>query len=321
MPLVVDIKRGSTEDGPGIRSTVFFKGCLLSCRWCQNPETMDPRAEIGFYPRHCLGCFDCEEVCPEGAVLRAKEARIDRSKCTRCGKCADVCPSKALRRIGTAWEVGDLLNHLLRDRVFYEASGGGVTLSGGEPTLWPQYAGRLLRSLKEKGIHTALQTCGDFDYRAFKEEMLPWLDVIMYDLKLLDGKQHLRWTGRDNRRILRNFSLLLKEGVDVVPRIPLIPGFTTSEENLRGLSAFLRDHGVLKCSLLPYNPLGLSKWDSLGKSRSALPAAWMESAHVEDCRRMCSPQSSALVPPHPQQWGRAQGEERDDESSKRFHGA
>jgi len=287
LPLIVDIKRGSTEDGPGIRSTVFFKGCLLSCRWCQNPETMDPEVEIGFYPRHCLGCFDCEEVCPERAILRTKEERIDRLKCTRCGRCADVCPSRALRRIGTPWEVDDLLKLLLRDRSFYEASGGGVTLSGGEPTLWPQYAGDLLRRLKEQGIHTALQTCGDFEYHAFKEQMLPWLDLVMVDLKLMDGKDHLRWTDRDNKRILRNFGLLLREGVEVMPRIPLVPGFTASEENLRGLSGFLKDHGIRSCALLPYNPLGLSKWDSLGKSRSDLPVTWMENSQVEDCHRIC----------------------------------
>jgi pyruvate formate lyase activating enzyme len=287
LPLVVDIKRGSTEDGPGIRTTVFFKGCPLSCPWCQNPEAMDPRVEIGFYPHHCMGCFDCEEACPEGAILRAKEERIDRLKCTRCGRCADVCPGKGIRRIGTAFEVDELLKRLLRDRVFYQVSGGGVTLSGGEPTLWPEYTGSLLRRLKEEGIHTALQTCGDFEYGAFREEMLPWLDLVMYDLKLMDGEDHFRWTGRDNKRILRNFSRLLNEGVEVVPRIPLIPGFTTSEENLRGLCAFLKDHGSLKCSLLPYNPLGLSKWDSLGKSRSALPVTWMEKSHIEDCRKIC----------------------------------
>jgi pyruvate formate lyase activating enzyme len=285
LPLIVDIKTGSTEDGPGIRSTVFFKGCPLHCTWCQNPEAMDPQVEIGFYPRHCIGCFDCAEVCPEGAILKGEDERIDRSRCTRCGKCADVCPGKAIRRIGRHYEMDELLEHLLRDRVFYEVSGGGVTLSGGEPTLWPEYAGNLLRRLKQEGIHTALQTCGHFDYITFKEEMLPWLDFIMFDLKLIKTEDHIRWTGRDNQRILENFIRLLNGAVEIIPRIPLIPGFTTSEENLEGISSFLKSNGIRRCSLLPYNPLGLSKWENLGKNKPALPETWMAKSQLGICQR------------------------------------
>jgi len=286
LPLIVDIKTGSTEDGPGIRSTVFFKGCPLHCTWCQNPEAMEPQVEIGFYPRCCIGCFDCAEVCLEGAILNWEHQRIDRSRCTRCGKCADVCPGKAIRRIGRCYEIEELLEILLRDRVFYKVSGGGVTLSGGEPTLWPEYAGDLLRKLKQEGIRTALQTCGYFEYFAFKEEMLPWLDLIMYDLKLINAEDHLRWTGQDNQRILHNFTRLLNAPVEMIPRIPLIPGFTTSEENLEGISSFLKDSGVRTCSLLPYNPLGLSKWDTLGKNKPPLPETWMEKSQQETCYRI-----------------------------------
>jgi len=175
---------------------------------------------------------------------------------------------------------------LLRDRVFYQVSGGGVTLSGGEPTLWSQYAGDLLRRLKQEGIHTALQTCGYFDYDAFREEMLPWLDLIMYDLKLINAEDHLRWTGQDNERILQNFTRLLDAPVEMIPRIPLIPGFTASEENLEGLSSFLKDNGIRRCSLLPYNPLGLSKWKNLGKNTPALPENWMEKSQQETCHRI-----------------------------------
>jgi pyruvate formate lyase activating enzyme len=286
LPLIVDIKSGSTEDGPGIRSTVFFKGCPLHCTWCQNPEAMDPQGEIGFYPRHCIACFDCAEACPEGAILKREDQRIDRSRCTRCGKCADVCPAKAIRRIGEYYEMDELLERLLRDRVFYEVSGGGVTLSGGEPTLWPEYAGNLLRRLKKECIHTALQTCGYFDYDAFKEEMLPWLDLIMFDLKLIDGEDHLRWTGQDNQRIMENFTCLLDGPAELIPRVPLIPGFTTLEENLEGISSFLKDNGVRRCALLLYNPLGLSKWENLGKNKPALPTTWMDTSQQESCHRI-----------------------------------
>lgn len=286
LPLIVHIKTGSTEDGPGIRSTVFFKGCPLHCTWCQNPEAMDPQVEIGFYPQCCIGCFDCEEVCPEGAILKGEDQRIDRALCTRCGKCAEVCPGKAIRRIGRYYERDELLEALLRDRVFYEVSGGGVTLSGGEPTLWPEYAGELLKGLKQEGIHTALQTCGHFDYDLFKEKLLPWVDLIMYDIKLIKSEEHLRCTGRDNQKILENFTRLLNGPAQMLPRIPLIPGFTASEENLEGISSFLKDRSVRTCSLLPYNPLGLSKWESLGKKRPALPDAWMETSQQETCQRI-----------------------------------
>jgi pyruvate formate lyase activating enzyme len=180
----------------------------------------------------------------------------------------------------------ELLERLLRDRVFYKVSGGGVTLSGGEPTLWPEYAGHLLRRLKQEGIQTALQTCGYFDYSAFKQEMLPWLDLIMYDLKLINAEHHLKWTGQDNQRIMENFTRLLDAPVEMIPRIPLIPGFTTPEENLEGISSFLKDNGVRTCSLLPYNPLGLSKWENLGKNKPALPSSWMEKFQEKSCHRI-----------------------------------
>jgi pyruvate formate lyase activating enzyme len=286
LPLIVDIKTGSAEDGPGIRSTVFFKGCPLHCTWCQNPEAIDSQVEIGFYPRHCIGCFDCEKICPEGCILKGQKERIDRARCTRCGKCADVCPGQGLRRVGRYYEIDELLEILVRDRVFYEVSGGGVTLSGGEPTLWPDYAGNLLRRLKQEGIHTALQTCGYFAYDAFNEEMLPCLDLIMYDLKLINSEDHLRWTGHDNQVILRNFTRLLDGPVRMIPRIPLIPGFTASEENLEGISSFLKNNGVRRCSLLPYNPLGLSKWENLGKNKPCLPETRMEKSQQETCHRI-----------------------------------
>ena len=288
LPLIVDVKRGSTEDGPGIRTTVFFKGCPLACKWCQNPETLDPKAEIGFYPQDCIDCLDCAEACPEGAILRNGGIRLDRSKCKRCGTCTEVCPSRGLRRIGEYREIEVLLELLLRDRAFYATSEGGVTMGGGEPTLWPEYVGELLRRLKSQGIHTAMQTCGYFEYSTFREELLPWLDLIMYDLKILDSEDHRRHTGHDNEKILENIVRLSKEDTEVIPRIPLIPGFTTSRENLAGISEFLRENGFRRCSLLPYNPLGLSKWEPLGKARPVLPHGRIQQSEEERLRKTCS---------------------------------
>ena len=266
-PLIVDIKRGATEDGPGIRTTVFFKGCPLSCVWCQNPEAIDSREEIGFYANKCIGCGACAHACPNEAIALEENHRIVRAECLRCGACADACPARALRRIGRVYEIPALVDIILRDRFFYEASGGGVTLSGGEPTRWPVYAGALLRALKEKGIHTALQTGGHFDYEPVATAMLPWLDLVLFDLKIMDPSEHARYTGRGNERILDNFLRLLEHGVGILPRTPLIPGHTDSAENLSRIAGFLAEHHVDGHRLLPYNPLGQSKRESLGTTR------------------------------------------------------
>jgi pyruvate formate lyase activating enzyme len=266
-PLVFDIKRLATEDGPGLRTTVFFKGCRLRCLWCQNPESLDPDAEIGFYGGDCIRCGDCVAACPRGAVNLDHPGRIDRGRCDRCGDCVRACPGRGLRLIGEYYPVAELAGKLLQDRVFYEVSGGGVTLSGGDPTLHLAYISNLLRVLKQHGIHTVLQTNGFFDWQDFAGEVLDYLDLIMFDVKLADSREHLDYTGQENRLILANLARLLEARPQaVLPRIPLVPGLTAQEGNLRALSRLLRDLGVTRCSLLPYNPLGFSKAVHLGKS-------------------------------------------------------
>ncbi|MEW6326868.1 MAG: glycyl-radical enzyme activating protein [Thermodesulfobacteriota bacterium] len=272
-PLVFDIKRHALEDGPGIRSTVFFKGCLLTCLWCQNPESIDPGPEIGFYPRDCIKCGDCVSACPAKACSLEDPFLIDRERCTRCGGCVEACPGRALRLIGRFYPVDELVDILLRDKTFYEVSGGGVTLSGGEPTLFMDYVSAVLKVLKDSGIHTAIQTNGFFAWYEFEEKILPYVDLIMFDVKLADAYKHREYTGQGNEPILANLeSLLSKTGrggaeraKTVLPRIPLIPGFTATVENLRSISDLLKGLGVKKCSLLPYNPTWISKAESIGK--------------------------------------------------------
>jgi len=218
--LIFDIKRDCSEDGPGIRTTVFFKGCPLSCAWCQNPEGIGRLPEI----------------------------------------------DDAGKPVGEWIALDELLYHLRQDSLFYRSSGGGVTLSGGEPTLQMAFAGALLKALKAEGLHTAIETCGFFNYRRFSERLLPWLDLVYFDFKLMDDGASRRQTGQSNRPVLDNFVRLSRQSaVPVIPRVPLIPGVTTTKENLQSIAGFLADNGIGAATLLPYNPLWHDKAAKLGR--------------------------------------------------------
>lgn len=276
-PLVVDIKRGSLEDGPGIRSVVFFKGCPLRCIFCHNPETQDTGIEIAFSAKDCIGCGACSEVCPEGAIHLGALSHIDRQRCTRCMKCVKVCPGSGLKAIGSYYEPETLAGILLRDMPFYRHSGGGVTLSGGECAIYPDYLESLLKHLKANGIHIALETAGYFEYSQFKQKILPYLDLIYYDIKIADYDAHERFTGRSNHIIFNNLSQLIKEGtVEVVPRVPLVPGVTASSENLSAIVDILCDAGAENVTLLPYNPMGMAMYSKLGKRPPLLSESFMK---------------------------------------------
>ena len=271
-PLIFDIKRHALHDGPGIRTTIFFKGCSLRCVWCHNPESMDPGLEIGFYPADCIQCGDCVEACPNGAAQMGLPERIDRAICKRCGTCAEVCPGRGLRQIGCFYEIDEILDIILRDQVYYQTSGGGVTLSGGEPALHVDYISQLLPKLKSVGIHTAMETSGFFDWSQFHTKILGWLDLVLFDVKLADPELHLKYTGKRNDVILQNLARLVRERPgSVIPRIPLIPGITTRRTNLQKISSLFRETGIRRCWLLPYNPLGFSKRKTIGKPMVNMP--------------------------------------------------
>jgi pyruvate formate lyase activating enzyme len=284
-PLVVDIKRHSLEDGPGIRSVVFFKGCPLHCIFCHSPETQDPGPEIAFSPSECIGCGACAEACPQGAVDLSLPGRILRDRCDRCGACAETCPGKGLRLIGTHYTAEALAEILLRDAPYYRHSGGGVTLSGGECTLFPEYAGALFDLLKAEGVHITIETSGHFDYDTFSKYILPHTDLVYYDIKIMDPRAHMRHTGMDNRRILANFRRLLAEqAVTVHPRVPLVPDITATRQNLSAVIDFLCDTGAESFSLLPYNPLGIVMWERLGKPKPDLPDSFMDRSEEQTIR-------------------------------------
>lgn len=246
--LVFQIRRFAIDDGPGIRTTIFFKGCPLSCIWCHNPEGISFEREIVFNPARCIGCGDCGRACPTGAACGEGTCRV-------CGACAEACPANARRLCGTRYTIAESLECLLKERPFFEASGGGVTLSGGEPTVWMEYVGALSQSLKRQGIDVALQTCGYFDWDTFQYLLLPHLNLVFYDLKLLDPMKHVEFTGVSNETILENLvRLKASEGPEIVVRTPMVPGITDTPENLQGINDFIRKVGLRDYRLLPFNP-------------------------------------------------------------------
>jgi pyruvate formate lyase activating enzyme len=276
LPLIVDVKRHSLEDGPGIRSVVFFKGCPLRCVFCQNPEAQHAHAEVAFRADRCVECGACVSACPAHAVDLTTPDRIDRPHCDVCGKCATACPSGALTVIGRSYEVNELVELLMRDEPFYRHSGGGVTFSGGECTMFPDYLAAVARALRARGIHLVVETCGEFVGAIFVERLLPHLDLIYFDLKFADPALHLTYTGRDNRRVLDNLALLMRNAPDRVQvRIPLVPGITATKENLAGLVASLREDGVRRATLLSYNPLGRRMAVELGRPEPPTLARFM----------------------------------------------
>ncbi len=267
LPIVCGLYRFSLDNGPGIRTTVFLKGCPLACRWCHNPEAMSPEPEIFFRKTRCLGCGGCVKICPRQAIeMRRNTVFLHRQRCDGCGRCARVCPSLALQAVGSQEPAAELVELLLRDLTFFEVSGGGVTFSGGEATMHGEYLAEVLGLLKSQGIHTALQTSGFFEPVFFEAELLPRLDLVFFDLKLFSATEHRRWTGRSNDRILANFERLARLAPERLrPRIPLVPGATACKENLAALATFLRRCGFTVATLLPWFPGGREKRRALGR--------------------------------------------------------
>ena len=267
-PLLLEIKGNSLDDGPGIRSVVFFKGCPLSCIWCHNPESKRIPAELSYDPELCIGCRTCLEVCPAGALSTENQYYISRSRCTLCFKCVEKCPAKALTRVGSEPDMGEILKKLTSDKPFYDVSGGGVTLSGGEATLCTEWVGELAKKLKESGIRVLVETCGFFDYSRVEEHLLPYLSDIYCDIKLYDREQHKKYCGVYNDIILENFAHMYRDrekyGYSIMPRVPLIPGITDTDENLTAIADYMQSVGVEKTDLLPYNPTWYSKNFKLG---------------------------------------------------------
>lgn len=266
---IFEIKRFAVHDGDGIRTTVFFKGCPLQCVWCHNPEGIGFQPQIAFYENKCIGCGECASVCEyEAHRMEAATHIFDREKCVACGKCAEACLGMALQFYGKEVTVQELLPLLMEDREFYETSGGGVTLSGGECLMQADFCAALLEKLKENGVHTAVDTCG-FVSKGAIDKVLPYTDIFLYDMKAFDEDVHIRCTGHSNQRILENLKYIDSCGKKIEIRIPYVPGM--NDDQIPKIAAFLDTlNNITKVKVLPYHNYAGSKYQSLAM-KNTLP--------------------------------------------------
>ena len=249
-----DIQRNSFVDGPGIRTTVFFKGCNLKCAWCHNPESQSAKPQMMFYKDKCTGCGKCKSVCP-----------YHLEQCELCGKCTLYCPVDARKGCGKEHTVDEVLKEVLKDQAFYETSGGGVTFSGGECMLQIDFLAEILKKCKENGIHTAVDTAGHIPFESF-EKILPYTDLFLYDIKIFDSQKHKQYVGVGNELILENLKKLFERKAKLWIRIPIIPDVNDSIEEIQKIKDFLKTIGTPeKIELLPYHAMGENKYRAIGK--------------------------------------------------------
>lgn len=262
---IFNIQHYSIHDGPGIRTTVFFKGCPLKCWWCHNPESMEIKSQILYRSNKCIGCGDCISKCPEKALSMGEKGVVrNKELCTLCGICGKVCPTNAMEMVGKDAQVSEIMEEIEKDQVFYEESGGGVTFSGGEPLYQPEFLLSLLKACKNKGIHTALDTSGYSRWEVL-EAVSHQVDLFLYDLKHLDYEKHLEFTGVPNTTILDNLRKLSRLHKNIWVRIPVIPGINDDADHINEIGRFVSSLNIKKVSLLPYHEIAAGKYQLLHK--------------------------------------------------------
>ena len=263
--IVFNIQKFSVHDGPGIRTIVFFKGCPLACKWCSNPESQTAQPVVMLNPRNCVKCGKCQPACLRGAIDYSRRGYIDREQCVNCGHCASVCYAHALVVSGKTMTVAAVMEEVRKDAVHYRRSQGGVTLSGGEPLLQADFAGELLKACQAHGWHTAIETTG-FATEESLLKVIPYVDMVLLDIKHIDAELHKEGTGITNEVILRNALKIAAMAKETIVRVPVIPGFNDDARSIRLICEFAKYlKGVREIHLLPYHKLGANKYESLGR--------------------------------------------------------
>lgn len=263
--VITDIQRFTVHDGPGLRTMVFFKGCPLRCKWCQNPETWNSKPEILYYADQCIRCGNCTAICPVGAIRLTETGVIKASsQCVGCGKCAEVCYADAMKQSGKYMSVDEILAVVLKDQVFYEQSCGGMTLSGGECTLYAEFAQELLKKAQKYGIHTAIETCGFCAWERL-HRMLEYTDLLLFDIKVPYSDKSIQYTGKDCRIIVENLRKAATLGKKIVLRYPMIPGVNDDMASLKTIGKIGADNKIQEIHILPFHQMGQSKWHALGR--------------------------------------------------------
>ena len=263
--IIFDIQKFSLHDGPGIRTTVFLKGCNMNCIWCHNPEGIALKPQLLVYRSKCVGCGRCLEICNYDALSLSKgKIKCDWAKCISCSDCVQACPTEALAMAGEWKKVKEVFRVIASDLPYYQKSGGGVTISGGEPTMQAEFCAKLLRRCHRAGIDTAIETNLSMPFEKI-EIILPWLSRVFYDIKLMDDQEHKRVTGTSNKMVLKNSLLLDKKAITVIIRTPLIPGITDTDENIRAIAEWVKQlKHVAYIELLNYNFFAMSKYETAG---------------------------------------------------------
>lgn len=267
LPKIINIQKYSIHDGNGIRTTIFFKGCPLSCLWCHNPESQNYSEELMYNEEKCTGCMACIDSCPQRAISKEEKCVVtDKINCDLCKECIDYCVNNAREIVGKEYTVAQLVKEAEKDRMFYEESSGGITLSGGEVmTQNMDYIEELLKKLKKKGYNIAIDTCGQAPYENYNR-ILKYVDTFLYDIKLMDNEKHIKYIGKSNNLILENLKKLSEVGANINIRIPLVEGVNADDESIEELIKFLKNNiNVHKINLLPYHNTGKSKYERLQK--------------------------------------------------------
>lgn len=260
---IINIQKYSIHDGPGIRTTVFLKGCPLKCWWCHNPESQSYKEEIMFFEERCTKCKVCEEKCQQQAIrINGSFPIVNQKKCILCGECANFCPNNAREYVGKNITVSDLMKEIQKDEIFYEESGGGVTFSGGEPMMQIDFLNEVLKSCKDMDIHTAVDTSGYTNWKNFNK-IIDKVDLFLYDLKLMNNEKHLKYIGVPNNSILENLKKLSDIGANIFIRMPIIAGINDDNEHINESIKFLSNLNIIQINLLPYHKMGMDKYKRL----------------------------------------------------------